>query len=293
MEPAHTRAGEAFAISTKIKTEDQQALMAALRRSISRLEQSLPQLATAPARSMPWTLGLHAIDRHLPASGLSRAGLHDFAPQAYGDLPAVTGFAVALAIRRLADPAERRPLLWCRLAREEHEYGRLYGHGLETLGLPRCRFLTVTLPKPAAVLWTAEEALKSGALSLVMADVDPRHADLTITRRLLLAAHAGRAAGLLVFSRRPPGTTASHSRWLVAAAPSLPPPHDPQAPGTPAFLVELLRARGGRPGAWNVEWHNASYRFALVPAFRDRAIHPWTDEGREIAAAKAPALRAG
>jgi protein ImuA len=270
-----------------------EALMAGLRRSIARLERSLPQLERVPARALPWTLGVSEIDTHLAVSGLARAGLHDVAPKAYGDMPAATGFALALAIRRLADPAERRPLLWCRLAREEREYGRLYGHGLETLGLSRQRFLTVTLKKPVAVLWTAEEALKSGALSLVMTDADPRHADLTATRRLSLAAHAGRSAGLLVFATAQAGSTASHTRWAVAALHSQPPPYDPEAPGAPAFAIELLRARGGRPGAWNVEWHHASHRFALVSGLRDRALHPWSDESGKTATAERPALRAG
>ena len=58
------------------------------------------------------------------------------------------GFALGLALRRLADAQEQRPLLWCRLAGQEREYGRLYGHGLERLGLSRQRFVTVTKVSP-------------------------------------------------------------------------------------------------------------------------------------------------
>ena len=292
MEPARQAAAAPFGVSALGK-EEHEALMAGLRRSIARLEQSLPQLGKTRRPATPWTLGIEEIDMHLGLGGLARSGLHDISPEAYGDMPAATGFALALAIRRLGDAAERRPLLWCRLAREEREYGRLYGHGLEALGLSRNRFLTVTLKKPVAVLWTAEEALKSGALSLVISDADPRHANLTATRRLSLAAHAGKAAGLLIFSGPHPGPAASHTRWAIAALRSQPPPYEPQAPGAPAFTVELLRARSGRPGAWNVEWHNASHRFAVVSGIRDRALHPWTDESPEIAAAQGPALRAG
>jgi protein ImuA len=293
MEPARTRAADAFGVSAAGQEQRQEALMAGLRRSIARLEQSLPQIIGHPPKALPWNFALPAIDAHLPASGLARTGLHDVAPDSYGDMPAVAGFATALAIRRLQDAGERRLLLWCRLAREEREYGRLYGHGLETLGLSRRRFLTVTLKKPLAVLWTAEEALKSGALALVIADADPRHIDLTMTRRLALAAEAGKAAGLLLLSQRFAGSTASHSRWTVAATRSQPPPYEPQAPGAPAFTLELLRARGGRPGAWTVEWQNASHRFALVSGIRDRALHPWTDESEALAAAPGHAILAG
>ena len=68
---------------------------------------------------MPWVMGVDDLDRHLPTSGLARGGLHDVSPALYGDMPAAMGFALALSLRRMADTAERRPLLWCRLAKEE------------------------------------------------------------------------------------------------------------------------------------------------------------------------------
>ncbi len=279
--------------SLGVSAHENGPLMAALRRHIARLERSHPLLEKPHARSRPWTLGLAEIDAHLAAQGLARAGLHDIRPAAYGDMPAAMGFALALALRRLADPTERRPLLWCRLAREEREYGRLYGHGLEALGLARSRFVTVTLRKPVHLLWTAEEALKSGALALVLADADPKQADLTATRRLALAAAAGKAAGLLVFARPHGGATASHTRWAAAAVRSRSPPYDAEAPGAPLWTVQLIRARGGRPGAWTVEWQHAPHRFAVVSGLRGGAFHPWTDESPENPAARQAALRAG
>jgi len=293
MEPARRKRAEGFRIPANKTGGDPRALLAALRRHIARLEVSLPQFAQRPSGGQPWTFGLSAIDSHLATSGLARTGLHDVAPRAYGDMPAAMGFVLALALRRLADMSERRPLLWCRLASEEWEYGKLYGHGLETLGVLRSRFLTVTLKKPAALLWTMEEALKSGALALVIADAKPKHAELTVTRRLSLAAHAGKSAGLLVFSKSQANPTASHTRWLTATSKSRGPPYDVQAPGGPAWDIELTRARGGRPGAWTVEWRNAAHRFDLVSGVPRGAVHPWTDESGKTPAAKRLALRAG
>jgi protein ImuA len=270
-----------------------QALMAALRRHIARIEKTMVPLDRGHGKPAPWTVGISPIDSHLPASGLARAGLHDVTPAAYGDMPAAMGFSLALALRRLADRNERRPLLWCRLARDANEYGRLYGHGLETLGLPRQRFITVTLKTMPDLLWTMEEALKSGALALVLADADLRHADLAATRRLALAAGHGRSSGLLIFAKPNPSATASHTRWQASAARSQPPPHDPSAPGLPAWHIELTRARGGRPGAWTVEWNHAPHRFDLVSGLRGGEIHPWTDEIRPPLAPEGPALRAG
>lgn len=284
---------EGFCVSAA-KIEDQHtSLVEALRRHIARLEHNSPQFETRPARGAPWTTGVPVIDQHLGLGGLARTGLHDVSPKAYGDMPSAMGFALALALRRLADPSEPRPLLWCRLAREEREYGRLYGHGLETLGLARQRFVTVTLKQPVALLWTMEEALKSGAFSLVIADADARHASLTATRRLSLAAHAGKSAGLLVFAKPRPGATVSHTRWTATAGTSRGPPYDSAAPGDPVWRVELTRARGGRPGAWDLEWQHAPHRFNLVPGFRRGTLHPWADETGEIRGPETPALRAG
>ena len=292
LEPSRQRA-EGFAVSASRNREEVLPLVEALRQHIARLEQAQPRLDRGRSRGLPWRMGLEVLDRHLPEQGLARSGLHDVSPAAYGDMPAAMGFSLALALRRLADPGERRPLLWCRLASAEREYGRLYGHGLERLGLMRQRFVTVTLKKPDALLWTMEEALKSGALALVIGDADARHAGLTATRRLLLAAAAGKSAGLLLFLKPDASATASHSRWQAGAAQSRSPPHDSAAPGLPAWRIELTRARSGRPGAWDLEWHHAPHRFALVSGLRGGTFHPWTDETGQAAAAQGPAFRIG
>jgi protein ImuA len=276
---------------------DAAPLVAALRAHITRLEQAQARFdearGAARGRMTPWMMGEPELDRHLPAQGLVRNGLHDVSPRAYGDMPAAMGFTLALALRRLSDTQERRPLLWCRLEREEREYGRLYGHGLERLGLARARFVTITLKKPAALMWTMEEALKSGALAVVIGDADAAQADLTVTRRLSLAAAAGKSAALLTFARPDASATASHTRWLAGSAASRSPPHDPWAPGLPAWSVDLTRARGGRPGAWILEWHHALHRFSVVSGLSGRALHPGEDQAGQARPAPGHALRTG
>ncbi len=295
MEPARgLRGGEAFAPVAALRQRENAApLITALRRHIARIEQTATHFEPVTGRGLAWTCGLPEIDRQLPAQGLMRTGLHDVSPLAYGDQPAAMGFALALALRRLADVQERRPLLWCRLAAQEREHGRLYGHGLERLGLSRQRFVTITLKRPQSLLWTMEEALKSGALGVVIGDADAAHADLTVTRRLSLAAGAGKSAGLLVFSKDDVAASASQTRWRAASMTSLSPPHDAAAPGEPSWCIELTRARGGRPGQWILEWHHAHNRFSLVPGFRGGAVHPWADQTGTLQPAQGPALRTG
>ena len=242
-----------------------------------------------------WSLGLDPIDRHLPDAGLVRHGLHDIAPHKYGDNPAAMGFALALAQRRLNIIGEMRPLLWCRIETEAREYGNVYGHGLETLGFPRQRFLTVTLKKPVSLYWTMEEALKSGCLAAVIGDAAPQHDTLTTTRRLSLAAAEGKSSGLLVFIRNYDGPTSSMSRWQVAAAQSQAPPFDLKAPGYPAWHLSLTRIRSGKPGQWTVNWqkHHASHHFTLAPGFSGGTLHQESSENQGPYATSEPALRTG
>jgi protein ImuA len=105
-------------------------------------------------------------------------------------------------------------------------------------------------------------------VAAVMGLVD-RPLDLTMSRRLNLAA-AG--AGTPLFLLRPSeatGASAATTRWRVAAAPS----------GRDRFgavagwrwHVALERCRNGRPGQWTVEWDHVAYRFRLADLLADRA----------------------
>jgi protein ImuA len=257
-------------------------LLQRLRTRIAGIE-AAPGLITpaewgSPSPAQAWTFGLAEIDCHLPrgleGDGLATAAVHEIAPAAHGDLPAAMGFAAALAVRRLQSrPEDERPVLWCRLAGETREWGRLYGHGLEALGLARHRLLTVTLSKLPAVLWTLEEALKCTGLAGVIADVG-RGLDLTAVRRLMLAASQGGTPALLVFPTPPHGGTGGRTRWIIAAEASVPPPFDEKAPGLPVWDVRLARCRDGRPGQWSVEWSHATHCFALAAAVCDRTADP-------------------
>ena len=101
MGPAHqaARSGDACAAVTPFRpaarqeSGDAARLLATLRDHIARLEQGHAQFEKQKSRAAPWLTGLPELDRHLPAQGLQRSGLHDVSPRAYGDQPAVMGFA--------------------------------------------------------------------------------------------------------------------------------------------------------------------------------------------------------
>ncbi len=304
------RHGQAYQLRTSAAGQPRNRLDADARaRLIGRLKGRIDRIAgdgpslDAPAGAAPggtaagWITGLAGIDAHLPAGGLELHGAHEVVGRSCGDAPAALGFAAALAARRLLSlkPEDRRPVLWVRALGEVSEYGRLYGHGLARFGLTHDRLLTVSLRKPAAVLWTIEEALRSRAVSMVVCDGDHDRFGLTATRRAMLAAQEGETPCLMVFTGPRDGATAARTRWLVAPAPSIPPPYDATAPGNPAWRLELTRSRGSRPGAWTVDWHHATHRFSLVSPSAGRTAETGTDgEGPvEPAAVGARAVRAG
>jgi hypothetical protein len=98
--------------------------------------------------------------------------------------------------------------------------------------------LLVDAPDDAARLWAIELALRSHAVSLVVADGS--NLDMSASRRLQLAAEAG---GTLALLARPSWEldvlSASMTRWLVQPTPS--------TDDFPRWTVRLLRRKGVRP----------------------------------------------
>src|SRR5665213_2053046 len=126
--------------------------------------------------------------------GLSDDALHEIAPAQAGDGAAAMGFALALAARfAAASPRSSTALL----ASEDfcaRETGALYGPGLAAHGFGLSRLVFTRAPDAPALLWAMEEALKSGTLAVVVGEMwSVRHYSLAASRRLLLAARAGRA----------------------------------------------------------------------------------------------------
>jgi protein ImuA len=220
--------------------------MARLRRAVEEIEaRSGPAEARAPRPRLSLT---RALDRML-GGGLAGDALHEIAPAAPGDGGAAMGFALALAARFMAArPAAGLILIEDFAARE---FGSLHGPGLVAHGLELGRLVFVRAPDAPALFQAMEDALKSGAPAVVIGEVwRLKKYDLAVSRRLLLAARAGGAPGLLVTpsaaGAADHASSAAETRFEIAAAPSA---HLPAAsagrglPGRPAFAARLVKAR--------------------------------------------------
>jgi protein ImuA len=166
---------------------------------------------------------------------------------------------------RPADATWRQPVIWIAEDMALLESGAPYGPGLVDFGIAPERVITVSVAKSRDVIWALEEALRCRAISLVIGEVRSQAPiDLTITRRLSLAAARGGAAGLLLRAGHVREPSAAATRWMVAPAPSRCAPH---SVGPPSLLLRLTRNRRGRLGSWKLEWNRAEQCFSSSAHF--------------------------
>ena len=202
-------------------SEDQESRLQALRERIEGIE--------APASSKPpLSLGVASID------GLLRGGL------VLGRVHAVRGrasmgFLTALAARSSG------PILWCCPADSQEQP---YMEGVRQFGLDPGRVILVECESEASLLASTEASLASGAVSLVVAQLDDSCGRLS-GRRLQLAAERGNCLGLVEVAGR--GTLGwAETGWEARPMPS--------RTGRPAWMLGLVRSRRSATRAWKVEW---------------------------------------
>lgn len=248
--------------------------MAALRSRLAAIERS-----QRPAPRGCAGTGHGAIDQAL-RGGFARGGLHElFAEQE--DAGAAAGFAAMLSIRIAG------PVFWLRDARPE---AVLWGPGLAELGLDPARVTLAVLPDPSALLAAAADVLRhpGGGATVIELWRNAQAIDLTVSRRLALAAEASGMTPILLRIAADPVPSAARTRWAVRSAPST--ALAAGAPGHPALDIELLRQRGGPAGRrWRVEWDRE--RSCLYEPAASGAVV--SVPGRGPAADREPLRRAG
>lgn len=193
--------------------------------------------------------------------GLTKGRLHEFYADEAQDSTAVVGFSIALALA-----GGTAPILWVRKEEDERRAGRLHANGLAEFGLSPDQLILVIAADEAGLLRVAADAARCPGLGALVVESRGRAPglDLTATRRLMLATEASDVTALCIRIGAEPTPSAAATRWSIAAAPST--SLDADAPGQPAFDVELLRQRGGPAGRrWRVEWNRDERCFSPLP----------------------------
>ncbi len=225
----------------------------ALRGAVARIEagrsgtprgRGSPDEAPPPVSLGDGTLPLDAA----LSGGLRRGALHEVVAHGGRDGAAAAGFALAVAGRC----AGASPLVWIVEDHAASETGAPYRPGLAGHGVDADRLILVRAGDARAALWAFEEALRLGAPAVLAELWGARHYGLAPSRRLLLAAQAGRGTAILLHAglagRGAALSSAAETRFAVASCPS---PRTRSAgdrapiPGQAAVTVHILKLRLG------------------------------------------------
>ena len=160
-----------------------------------------------------------------------------------------------LAAFMIGQMGRAAPVIWLRL---RWNADRLCPTGLCHWASPE-GLVVVEAARESELLACTEDCLRSGAVALVVAELDHPPA-LTPLRRLHLAAAEGlarqRAQGgsgnlrALVLTPGQGGAAGVESRWHLAPCPAA--TSSPETPVPPAWVLKRLRARMAPPAAWAV-----------------------------------------
>jgi protein ImuA len=216
--------------------------------------------------------GVAAIDETL-GGGLLRGTIHELMPKSAQDLSAAAGFAFGLAAR--AETATSHTL-YIQHDFTASEFGRPYLPGLKLSGVGTATLIYLNVPRAEDVLWAMGEALKCRGFAAVIAEFPAatRVLDLTMTRRLALAAQEGMGLGLILRQTGAIEPNAAATRWRVSSAPSTPDEFGGLGPAS--FHLDLVKNRFGQSGQWRVEWQSHERTFAVPPLSR-RLARPFAD----------------
>lgn len=107
---------------------------------------------------------------------------------------------------------------------------------------------------PTDVLAATEESLRSGVVSLVIAELT-KPLSLTAGRRLQLAAEAGGSTGLMIVSDGM-GSNATQTRWHVSPTFS--------SDDSTQMRWSLIKNKSGTCADWEVRWDETARRISVV-----------------------------
>lgn len=193
--------------------------------------------------------GLGPVARAFPGGALPLGAVHELISNRQEHAAATNGFLAGLLGRLMKDKGY---CLWISNKR------KIFPPALAPFGIDPDRIIFIDLEQQKDVLWAVEEALKCDTLSAVVGELS--ELSFTESRRLQLAVEKSRVTGFIHrYSPRRENTVACVTRWKIQPIAGSTEEGLPGV-GFPRWHVQLLKVRNGRPGAWNVEWRNGSFR---------------------------------
>lgn len=199
-----------------------------------------------------------ALDAAL-GGGLARGRLHELFAAEADDGPSAAGLAAMIALRAVG---RRAPIFWLRTDEAARHGGTIHAPGLIELGGDPDSLVLGQAPDAKTLLRVAADAAHCPGLGALIVEAHGKcpALNLTASRRLALAVEQSGVTLLMLRLGAEPVPSAADTRWAVSAAPSR--ALEADAPGAPAFEIELLRRRSGPAGMrWRLEWNRDRLTF--------------------------------
>ncbi len=212
--------------------------------------------------------GLGAINRAFPNGRFPLGTIHEFLSHGPENAAASSGFITGMVSALMQSGGAA---VWISPSR------LVFPPALQWFGITPDRVIFLELPKEKDRLWATEEALSCSALSAVVAEIPG--INFTQSRRLQLAVEQSQVTGFILRKDlRQPQTTACMARWQVTPLPS---EVEEALPGIgfPRWEVELLKAKNGKPGIWELAW--AEGRFRQMENPQRRQLIPMVGERKQ------------
>ncbi|MGE0588532.1 MAG: ImuA family protein [Cyclobacteriaceae bacterium] len=201
-----------------------------------------------PADHLVQSAWLGAINQSFPNATFPTGAVHEFLAPGIEEMAPTSGFVSAVASHLMKSNGVA---MWI----SQRQW--MFPPSFKTFGVEPDRILFVKTSNEKESLWVTEEALKCGALTVVVSEL----CDLSFTasRRMQLAVEQSKVTGFVLrYIYRRLSTNACVSRWQISSLPSESIDGLPGI-GFPKWKVELLRIRNGHPGAWEVQWNNGEF----------------------------------
>jgi len=188
---------------------------------------------------------LGPIDSSFPNGIFPLATIHEFLTQSAEDIAATSGFVSCLLSSLMSKGGVS---VWIGPSQE------IFPVALKFFNVEPDKIIFINTKKQKELLWLIEETLKCEGLAAVVGEV--KEISFTASRRLQLAVEQSRVTGFLIrnYSRNI-NTNACTARWKISPDPSII-TGDAPGIGFPAWNVELLKIRNGKPGTWQMQWAN-------------------------------------
>jgi protein ImuA len=210
-----------------------------------------------PANSATVDVGLGPLKDAFPNQSFPLGCVHEFLSGGIASMAATSGFVSGLLSTLMG---EKGTSLWISSSRT------LFPPALANYGLQPDKFIFIDLKKEKDVLWAMDEALKCGALTAVIGEM--QELSFPASRRLQLAVEESKVNGFVLRTNpKKINPTACVSRWRITSLPS----HvidDLPGIGFPKWKVELLRIRNGKPGEWEIKWQGGRFQ----PVMKDKTF---------------------